>query len=448
MRVLLTCGILFCAAIFVGTTFVESSEAQAEAARYFSSAEIHNGLVRSFQRRLLFWAGEGVRLAVLAWLIGSGFSRRLADMCSSFFRGYWLPSLLAVGGVLFLLDEAIALPLGIAGLENLRAWELTQRSTADWLYDHFLRLGITAVLQTMMLVGLYLLIRGFPRMWWLPAGFGGAILGIAAAYFLPVVVAPLFNTFTPLADHPEWSCLQRPIRDLAAKAHIPLQEILVMNASRQGRHTNAYFTGFGVTRRIVLYDTLLQAHSRPGPAIVTGIIGVMPLGPWQASVLLAAKRTEGQYEIESVLAHEIGHWQNNHIVKGIVLGTAGALVGFFVLAWLLKRFRGQPPLYLRSAHDPAGVPLVVFLTMIGAWLAAPVQNAVSRQFEREADAASLEWAGRPDVFIAAEKRLARDNIGHVAPSPWLVCFFATHPPAVERIHMAEDWRSHGKRIRP
>ena len=176
---------------------------------------------------------------------------------------------------------------------------------------------------------------------------------------------------------------------------------------RQTNHTNAYFTGFGSTRRIVLYDNLLKKHT---PA-----------------------------EIESILAHEIGHWRHDHIVKGLLLGTAAALLGFFLLHCVLHWAVGRAPWHLQSIADPAGLPLVLLLISLGSWAAMPVGNAVSRHFERQADQVSLDLARQPAAFIECERKLARDNLGNVAPSPWNVWLFSTHPPTVERIHMAEEW---------
>jgi STE24 endopeptidase len=186
---------------------------------------------------------------------------------------------------------------------------------------------------------------------------------------------------------------------------VPVDELLVMDASRQGRHTNAYFSGFGPTRRIVLYDTLLATHTPD--------------------------------EVLSVLGHEIGHWRADHIAKGIALGTLGALVGFLALDLLLRRAASAG--WLSNPADPAGLPMILLLSYLGSWLAMPVGNAVSRRFEREADAAALELAGRPEVFIEAEKRLARTNLANVAPTPLSVWLFASHPPVLDRIAMAEAW---------
>jgi STE24 endopeptidase len=294
------------------------------------------------------------------------------------------------------------------GLYHQRAWGLTERGVASWLWDYAKALAVSAVIGAALLVGLYALIRLLPRAWWIVATLGSAGVGVFFALVWPIAIAPLFNTFVPLDKTPQ-AGLRPRIEAMAARGGLGVREVLVMDASRQGRHTNAYFAGFGPTRRIVLYDTLVKSH----PA----------------------------EEVESILGHEIGHWRHGHITKGVVLGAVGSLLGFFVLARILDWAVARSPFHLRSPADPAGLPLILLLSYLGSWLALPVASAISRHFERQADEASLELAGRPDVFIEAEKRLARDNIGNVAPSRFNVWLFASHPPAVERIERAEAWKA-------
>ncbi len=407
MKATLLAGIFVYVALFVFTTFVPSAEAQAEAARFFSAEEIERGLQFSYQRRLLFWLQTGVNLGLLAALVFTGWARRLADTGMRWSGQRWWLTILFVGAVVFLAQACLALPLGLIRLENQRAWGLTQRSIPDWLVEHFISLGVAAIIGGALLMGLYLLIRCFPRTWWALATAGALLFAVAFAFVLPVLIAPLYNTFTPLRDT-EWASLEPTVRYLIDKAGITIQDVYVVDASRQSGHTNAYFTGFGSTRRIVLFDTLLSKHPRA--------------------------------EIESILAHEIGHWQYDHIAKGIILAGLGALVGFFLLARILQWAIGRPPFSLTRPFDPGGIPLVLLLALVSTWLAMPVQNVVSRYFERQADQTALDLGGRPDAFVAAEKRLAHDNIMNVAPTPLNVWLFASHPPAVERIRMATEWR--------
>lgn len=400
-------GVFFFVSLFILTTFLPAEGARAEALRYFTPEEVERGWDFARQRRLLFWGGVALHLAFLGVVVFSGFARRLADRLNSRTGDRWPLTVLLVGAFCFLADQAIVLAFGLARLEHLRTWGMTDRSVASWLADFAIGLALAAAVGAVLLVGLFALIRRLPRGWWLPAALLSGLFGVFTALVLPVFVSPLFNTFTPLAQT-RWAGLQERVEQLAARAGVPVKEVLVMDASRQSYHTNAYFTGFGTTRRIVLYDNLLKNHTPD--------------------------------EVESVLGHEIGHWRHDHIAKGLALGTLGALLGFWALARVLRWAVGRPPFRLTGPADPAGVPLVLLLVTVGTWLALPVQNGVSRQFERQADAAALELAGRPKAFIEAEKQMARDNISNVAPHPVSVWFFGSHPPAVERIRMAEEWQ--------
>jgi len=434
-------GAIAFVALFLVTTFAPPS--RVDAAKYFSPEEIDRGLEFSFQRRLLYWSGAGLHLAVLVYIVFSGFARKLADVLSFWAGGRWLATVLLVGGFCFVVEEAISLPIALARLEIVRAWGLTKRPVADWLKDHAIGLGLSAVIEALILTGLYLLIRFCPRLWWALAALAGMLLAFAYAFILPVLIAPLFNTFTPLTQT-KWTYLQDSVQILARRAEIPIQEILVADASRQGSHTNAYFTGFGSTQRIVLFDTLLLSHTRITPEMSAGLVGLLAApagtGSLQGSLFLQEIETRSQEELESILAHEMGHRLHNHIVKGIGLATLAALAGFYVLKRILLWAVDRPPFQLKSAWDPAGVPFIFLLFTVGSWLVSPVEYAISRHFERQADMVSLNLTRRPDVFIAAEKKLARDNISNVAPPLVSVWFFNTHPPAVERIQMAEQWK--------
>jgi STE24 endopeptidase len=407
MKWFLFLGALLLVAVFVVTTFSHSSLAREEAAAYFSPDVIDAGLQFSFERRLLFWPLVALRLGLLAVLVTTGLARKVTDRCGKFARGRWFLTLLLVSCLFFLADELISLPFAVAHFELIRAWGLSNRSLAGWFDDYAKNLLVAAAIDGIVVFGLYFLLRWFPRRWWLLAAAGGTLLGIGYAFAAPLVIEPIFNTFTPLAQT-QWANLEGMVRTLVDRAGVPVHDILVVDASRQGNHSNAYFTGFGASQRIVLYDNLLKSHP---PA-----------------------------EVESILAHELGHWRHHHIIKGIALSAVAAFLGLFLLSRILALSVGRGPMALRCPSDPAGLPLIVLLVAVASWLTLPVANAIGRTFEWQADADSLELARQPEAFIAAEKRLAVDNIANVAPLPLTVWLFATHPPAVERIEMAKAWQ--------
>jgi STE24 endopeptidase len=454
----LAAAVLLYLLLFVLTTFPYSEAAVARAAQYFSRQEIEQGLRYSFQRRLFFWTSTALQLLFLGFVVFTGFGRRLAGgvgrlvpggRATAVSRGWWgwlrdrlhwLGTVVLVGAFCFVAVEMLVLPVRLAQLENTRAWGLTERSLGSWLGDYAKSLAVAGVLGAVLLAGLYLLIRWLPRWWWAVAATASVLLAFFYASILPEVINPLFNTFTPLRD----PYLLHRVRTLAERAGVEVENVLVMDASRQSRHTNAYFTGFGSTRRIVLYDNLLRPLNTLPPESVASLAGLLAgpegTGAPAASALVLAHRKAALDEIESILAHEIGHWQHDHILKGILFGAVGLYVGLFLVSVILRAVVGRAPFALRNPWDPAGVPLVILLGVLGSWATMPVESMVSRHFERQADETALHLADHPEAFIAAERRLARDNISNVAPTPFSVWLFASHPPAVERIQMAEDWR--------
>lgn len=404
MRAILGAGAAAFLALAALTMVSRSPEREAIAPRYFSAEEIARGRRLAQQRRALFWSYQAARIFLLAWLSLSGAAAALAARVAAVAGGRWWLAALLAGAALFLAQELVSLPWGVGSLYHLRAWGLTDRSFGSWLLEHLKALGVSATIGTVLLLGFYALVRLAPRSWWLWSALSGSLLAVFLAYLAPVLIAPLFNSFVPLRDTPHAE-LERGIEALAARAGLPLKDVLVMDASRQGRYTNAYFSGFGPTRRIVLYDTLLRSHSPE--------------------------------ETLSILAHEMGHWRLDHIAKGLALGALGALAGSFLLFRILGWASADGRFGLTAAADPAGLPLILLLSALGGLAVLPVQNAISRGFERAADREALALYGHPRVFIEAERRLARDNIGNVVPSDLNVLLFATHPPTLERIAMAE-----------
>jgi STE24 endopeptidase len=395
--------------MFVLTTFVPWNEARQQAAAAgFPEAAIANGLEYAMRWRLLMWAHEGAYYLFYFAVIVSGAARSLALTFHAWTGGRWFLTLLLMLISFKVANALLALPFGVMGFELQHAWDMTNRSYGDWLRDRAVGFLIGPFFWGC--AAIYVLMRLLPRTWWLWATGLLLVLGISYAILQPLVIAPLFNTFTPLSQT-QWKDLEPKVRALMQRADIEVSEILVIDASRQSQHSNAYFAGFGPTRRIVLYDNLLKKST---PA-----------------------------EIESVLGHEIGHWQHDHIVKGIALAIPAALLGLLALSLILQGLTKRG--YLTSPSDPAGVPVVLVLYSLGMWLALPLENAISRHFERQADMAALELARQPDAFRKVAKNLAINNVSNVAPTPWNVWLFASHPTTLEAIQMADAWeRTHPK----
>jgi STE24 endopeptidase len=363
-------------------------------------------------RYWLFAAGTALRLAALLLLVATPASAVLRNLAVRLSPARPAVAVAIYIALLVVAFEVLTLPLGYyAGFVREHAFGLSTQTRAAWLLDRAKGALITLALAVPLGSLLALLWRRYPGRWVLPAWALGGVAMILLVTLAPVVIDPLFNVIRPLRDP---NIAQRVIA-LAGRAGIPVDQVYEIDASRRTRKGNAYFTGLGRTKRIVLYDTLLT-ESKPD-------------------------------EVELVVAHEIGHWKRAHIWQGIglsILGMGIALwCGARVMDWVIRRggFR------LAGPADVAGLPLFLLVLFILHLVSLPIQNAISRTFERQADRTSLELTGNAAAFIRSEVQLARSNLADLVPPPAVVWLLYTHPPVAERIRIAEAFAK-GSRARP
>ena len=317
-------------------------------------------------------------------------------------RAVLLPIL--VLGVLSLLRFPLSFWLG-----HIREhrWGLSTQTTGGWLLDRAKGLAVSAFLSSLAGLTFVGLARALPHAWPLPAAAGAALLVLALGFAGPIVLEPLFNRFRPLRDR----ALAGELRALAERAGVPVAEVLVADASRRTRRQNAYVSGLGATRRVVLFDNLLAA-GEPG-------------------------------QIRLVVAHELGHRRARHVERATLLGMVGAaavvLVLWGLLSWraLLDSIGGSGP------GDPRVVPFLLLASGVIELVTLPPAAALSRRWEREADRSSLELTDDPEAFESAHRRLATANLADLAP-PWAVyALLFSHPTPPQRIAAARAW--HGMR---
>ncbi len=281
------------------------------------------------------------------------------------------------------------------------------RTLKLWVSDLVKALLISAILGGILLSTLLLMVRYVGSTWWMWAWaiFLGFQLLMTILY--PTVIAPLFNKFAPLED-PD---LINRVEELAEREGLNIKGVYQMDATKRSRHTNAYFSGLGKAKRIVLFDSLIQAHDAD--------------------------------EIVSVLAHEIGHFKKKHIKKELLI-TAVASFGVFYLASKMMAWGAMyqsfgflvMPVY-------AGIFLVgVMLQPLGFFL-SPVAMSISRRFEREADLYGTGITGSPRPLIRALKKMAKENLSNLLPHPLYVWFNYSHPPLIERIKRLETYDTPG-----
>jgi Zn-dependent protease with chaperone function len=226
---------------------------------------------------------------------------------------------------------------------------------------------------------------------------------LVVGFIAPVVLEPVFNRFEPLPDEQ----LAEELRELADGAGVPVRDVLVADASRRTRKHNAYVSGLGKTRRVVLWDTLL-ARGEPG-------------------------------EIKLVVAHELGHRRYRHVARWTVISMA-SVAGFVVLLWALFQWDALlEAIGASGPGDPRVIPFVLFLGAALEILFQPLALALSRRWERDCDRFSLELTGDAETYERTHRLLAVENLGDLAPPRAAYLFFASHPTARERLAAGRAW---------
>ena len=278
-----------------------------------------------------------------------------------------------------------------------------------WIIDHTKSILIAVVLFSILLSFFLFMIKHAGNIWWLLAWIFFISFQVLMVVLYPTLIAPLFNKFEPVKDKE----LENAIRGLAEKEGLRIRDIFQMDAGKRSRHTNAYFTGLGKAKRIVLYDTLIASHDRD--------------------------------EILAVLAHEMGHLKLGHIKKMILMATIASFIIFFLTSKVLEWGLLYESFGFQSMPEYAGLFLIGFMLEPVGFFLSPVSMARSRKHEREADDYARRLIKDIGPFVNALKKMASDNLSNLRPHPLYVRFHYSHPPILERIQRLEHL-SAGKRI--
>jgi STE24 endopeptidase len=290
-------------------------------------------------------------------------------------------------------------PLPLAAIARRRALAvgLATQSWRGWATDLVKATAIEAGLAGGAAGAVTAATRRYPRGWWALGAFGSVAVGSAFAALAPVLLDPVFNDYQPL---PEGE-LRSDVLELARAAGVSVGEVYSVDASRRTTAANAYVTGLGPTKRVVLFDTLIDRYDRQ--------------------------------QVKVVVAHELAHVRHRDVARGVAYGALVAPAAALAtqrLSWALSRERG----------NPAALPALALAATLVAAPTGLIGNRLSRAVERCADGYSLELTGASDAFVSFERRIALQNIADLDPPRW-VSVLATHPPTAERIALALNYSS-------
>jgi STE24 endopeptidase len=369
--------------------------APVEAQQYFTALQLDRAEEYRSVQQILGLAGLGIgigTLAVLAWRPPERLLRRLGA------RPLLGGAAAAVG---------ISLVLVVAELP-VRAWMrqraldvgLATQSWPDWAVDVLKAAGIGAVTAAIGGVVAVALIRRFPRHWWAPASVLVVAYGVVTIWLYPVLIDPVFNRFDRLPNGP----LRAEVLRLADRAGVDVGEVYRVDASRRTNAVNAYVNGLGHSKRVVLYDNLIDDFPRP--------------------------------EVLGVVAHELGHQKHDDLLRGLAWLAIVAPAGTFLVQALAERFARRERL-----GTPRGLPAIALAIAVVSLGLGCASNALSRKVEASADSFSLELTRDPADFIGFQRRIAIENVTDPDPPELLHLLFDTHPTTLERIGAGEAFRS-------
>jgi STE24 endopeptidase len=337
-----------------------------------------------------------IGLGLTQW--GSRLVRRLPG------SRWWALHILVAVAALLGIGQIATLPLAIRSQSVRRDFGLATNDWPAWALDQLTSWAVSVVFAAVPLVVVVAMARTWRR-WWLPASLTAGALVFVGSFGYPLVVEPLFNDFEEMADTP----LRSSLIQLAEDDDIDVDDVLIADASRRTSSLNAYVSGYGATKRIVVYDTLLR-EATPD-------------------------------EVRLVVAHELGHAKNDDVLHGTLIGALGAVAGVTLLALLVTSRR----LAVRAGYpegpprDASSVPAILALVACGTFLVSPAQNLISRAIEARADVHSLDLTRDPETFEATQRRLATTNLSDPWPPRPLYVWFSSHPTLAQRVAIAQGW---------
>jgi STE24 endopeptidase len=297
----------------------------------------------------------------------------------------------------------VGLPIAYWRHRHEVRWDFSTQTAVGWLLDRLKGFAVALTLMTATTVAFLAAARWQPGAWPVLVVPAAAGLVLFLSFISPVVLEPIFNRFRPVDDEQ----LASDVRGLASRAGVPVRDVLVADASRRTRKENAYVSGLGKTRRVVLYDTLLERAGGP--------------------------------EVRLVAAHELGHRRMRHVAWWTAIGMSGA-VGAVLALWVLLEFRPVlGAIGATGAGDPRVVPFALFVVGALQLIGMPVVAALSRRWESAADRFALDLVGKPEVFEESFRGLALSNLLDLDPPRLVYLMIFTHPTPPERIAAGRNW---------
>ena len=351
------------------------------------------------EKRKIGIIGSILSLVFILLFYFSGLSNHLANINLSFIYVF-----LIYITIFQILSTMVGLPIGYySSYIHEHKWEFSNYTNKTWFIDQLKSFTIGLILLPILLGLFFWVLWRFPETWWLVAATVTTLVSIVFVTLFPVVILPIFNKYDPIDDEK----LTDQLSEILHKAGLNPSGFFRQDMSRQTKKENAFLAGMGKTRRVVIADNLLEHMSLS--------------------------------EIKSVIAHEVGHYRYSHLPKNIVIGTIQQLIIFYLLNIIMKIL--YPEFLTSNTNNLSLFPMFsLIMSLLSSLLFGPINNMISRYFERQADITSLELYPNKESFQKAMAGLANRNLSNAYPEWWVKLLYYSHPPIGERLSFAENYK--------
>jgi len=354
--------------------------------------------------KLAIGIGKAIISFILLYLfIALGFSLSLQNYIQTFTENSYLVFIIFVF-VIGIFSSVLFMPINIyTGFYLEHKYNLSNQTFFKYLVENVKSMLVGLVIGIPILLLFFYVINQFGDLWWLVFASAMFVISVVLSQLFPILILPIFYKILPLNDEE----LKTRISTLAKGAGIKVENVFSFNMSKNTKKANAAFTGLGKTKRIILGDTLLNDYSKD--------------------------------EIETVIAHELGHYKHKHIVKNLIFGTVSSFLTFFVISIIYKNSLSW--FDFESITQIGALPLLSLWAMIIGLIQSPIGNVLSRKYEYEADRYAIESTQKPESFIKTLNKLTDQNLGDREPHPFVEWFFYSHPSIKNRIGAIKNFVS-------
>jgi STE24 endopeptidase len=350
--------------------------------------------------KLAIGISEGIISFILILLfVWLGYSKQLEGFLSNYFSNQYL-LLLAFLFFVGIVGSVLSFPITYyTGFYLEHKYNLSNQTFWKWIVEGIKGLLVSLTIGVPILLTFYYILNTFYSLWWLPFATIMFFISVVLAQIFPILIFPIFYKITPIENE----SLKERIQKLALNAKLKVENVYKFNMSKNTKKANAAFTGLGKTKRIILGDTLLENYSED--------------------------------EIETVIAHELGHYKKKHIIKNIFIGTVSSFLTLFIIAFLYESSLSW--FGFKSIADISALLLLALWSMLIGLIQTPFGNILSRKFEYEADEYAVIETKNPSAFKRTLEKLTDQNLGDKEPHPFVEWFFYSHPSIKNRIKAIE-----------